>query len=553
MSSAPRLSTRPRYLQIWLARKLVLLLPLAGILCPGQAALAQDGRLLVESLPGLGSPFDDQLRVGQLLGQYESGGYLIRSTHTLAPADSIGGLRFKLYLPTISSVWNSALPFSFNDGLVWAGRGWTTGVRGGVGIEWGRLFAELVPELIHHQNANFQTIPYPDDERSPFASPFHTFPESLDLPLRFGDEPFIRIGPGQSRVGIRFAGLEGGLSSANEWWGPGIRNAIVLSSHAPGIPRLFIRIREPVDLGLGRLAGSWFGGTLRESAYFDTIPDNDTRGIAGIALAFTPAGVPNLTLGGARVVYAPEGILFPFPVRLFEVFHKVGRPNDVPATKHKREERADQILSLFARWILPKSGAEVYAEYARNERPKSPGDFLRRPGHASGYTLGGQWLRPLRGGSMVRLQAEITYLEQNDDIFGRRAVPFYTSRPVPQGYTHQGQVIGAAIGPGGSSQWLAADLLGRAWRAGVFAGRIRWENDKLYLNPGFRFFFNHDVTVFGGVNSTVEFGGWNVAFRWTRGTRLNYLFQNEPPGFDGLQAVDITNHTLGISVSRALD
>src|SRR5690606_26078910 len=105
---------------------------------------------------------------------------------------------------------------------------------------------------------------------------------------------------------------------------------------------------------------------------------------------------------------------------------------------------------------------------------------------------------------------ETTYLEPSSSGGNRRTVGWYSSRPVRQGYTHAGQVIGAAIGPGSSSQWLAADYFprGRA-RIGLYAGRIRWDNHSFYTS-GFNPFFAHDVSLLVGARGAYRIHGFDI-------------------------------------------
>src|SRR5690606_16536278 len=109
---------------------------------------------------------------------------------------------------------------------------------------------------------------------------------------------------------------------------------------------------------------------------------------------------PDLTLGIARAVVAERSPgENPLPA-LFDAFRNVGRPGSAVAPDTLAD--ADQILSLFARWVFPGAGFEAYAEWARFEQPASLRDLLTAPGHSQGYTLGLQWARPLPS-ALVRL------------------------------------------------------------------------------------------------------------------------------------------------------
>jgi len=206
-------------------------------------------------------------------------------------------------------------------------------------------------------------------------------------------------------------------------------------------------------------------------------------------------------------------------------------------------------MSVFARWVFPESGFEAYVEWARMEAPRSLRDFATAPQHTQGYTLGVQWARRLAIPASLRLQSEFTYLEQTATFAERPPPSFYTGRATVHGFTHRGQVLGAMIGPGASSQWLAADLLWPAWQAGAFVGRVRTENDVMYrlVRPSPA---RHDVTLYGGVRGGLLHRLGDVAAELTVGRRHNYLFQNDGynPG-DRVRAIDVRNVTLELTVT----
>jgi hypothetical protein len=110
--------------------------------------------------------------------------------------------------------------------------------------------------------------------------------------------------------------------------------------------------------------------------------------------------------------------------------------------------------------------------------------------------------------------------------------------------------VGAAIGPGGSSQWLAVDYLAPRWEGGVFIGRTRWEEDAFYRQEAR--ITRHDVTIFSGARGSVRALGLRFAGEVTVGRRLNYLFQNDNynPGDTPRFATDIQNVTLEFQLSR---
>lgn len=498
------------------------------------------------------------MRVDQLLGRPSESGFLLRGTSDLVerahdPAALSG---FSLLAPRIRGVWNSDLPFSLNDGALWAGRGWSTDLSTGLWLRAGPVTLMLAPQLVHQENEPFQVVIFDprrarDRPRSPFADPFHPLPESIDQPLRFGPDPTTRIYPGQSSVVVDLEPVEVGVTTEDTWWGPGIRNAILLSNHAPGVPRIFLRTKGPRETPLGEFDARWFVGRLDESDFFDRDPTNDKRSLSAFALTFRPARAPSLTVGVARSVIAPLDDDELAVTSAFDAFRNVGRPNATEPPDDP-DPRPDQIFSFFGRWLLSSSGLEFYWEWARFEQPESLDDFLEFPQHSQGYTLGVQWAAPVAPdtAAAVRLQGEVSFLEPSATFRSKPVFSSYTSRVVPQGYTHEGQVLGAAIGPAASSQWLAADYLRKNWRIGTFLGRIRWENQVLFQDivPTPK---REDVSLFGGLRGSVRLLGLRLTAEYTTGIRLNYLFQATPaePGTGKTEGVDIANTTLSLTLS----
>ncbi len=507
----------------------------------------------VGSLMTIGSPQEDRLRIDQLLGRADTDGFLIRSASTLNPVERDGIPRVQGFLAGFHTAWNSGLPFSQNDGAMWAGRGMNWMISGGVRLDWGRVSLLVVPEVGYQQNKEFQTILFNrsrDADRNRFSNPWYDRPESIDMPSRFGSGSFVTAGLGQSSLTVDAGPVAVGAATENLWWGPGIRNAIIMSNHAAGIPHLFLRTARPLETPIGDFEGRWMLGRLAESEYFDNFRGNNVRSLSAIALAYRPWFEPNLSLGFARSVYAAANDGSISPVAAFDAFRSVGRPNERPADDLLREPGADQLFSLFGRWVFPAAGLEAYAEWARYQQPASLRELLVIPHHTQGYTLGAQWALELENDAVARLQGELTFLEPSSDTGERREIGWYTSRPVRQGYTHKGQVIGAAIGPGSSSQWLAADFLPASrWQIGAFAGRIRWDNYAFYFNSGFSPFFAHDVSLYGGLRGGCRIGDFEISAEIATESRMNYLYQSPNPDWEAQDAVDLRNHSFRLSVT----
>jgi hypothetical protein len=492
-----------------------------------------------------GSMADEAQRTEQLLGRASADGYLLRSTGTL-DRDTLPAPAVTLLAPSVLSVWNSALPYSPNTGTLWAGRGASALVTAGVRARIGPLSLTVAPELSYQANRDFQTRVYPIDApapRDPFASPWYPPPHSADVPLRFGSDAETRISLGQSRLELAAGPLALGAATESQWWGPGLRNALVLSSNAPGFPHAFAETRRPLRSRLGSLEAKWILGRLTESGYFDADPTNDHRGLSAGVIGLRPAFEPNLTLGAARAVYSNVSGTGAVAGRALDLFRDVGQPTALQLEDTEGAGDHDQVFSLFARWLLPRSGFEAYAEWARAEQPESLRDLLVSPNHSQGYTVGLQWADEIGRGGVLRLQAEASYLEQSATYRVRPTPTFYTSRAVPQGYTHEGRVLGAAIGPAGSSQWIAADYMAARWQLGVLATRIRWNNDALYRFAPAPTYASHDVTFGGGLRGSLRLGRLQASAELLEATRYSYLFQYYQDDDGRLVKVDVPNRT----------
>lgn len=490
----------------------------------------------------IGSEEHERLRNAELSGTGEVAGRILYSTSALSPEPTPRGdtpFAWGIVAPRVRYVWNSELPSSLNDGALWAGRGSSYQVLAGVTGRVGPLFATFAPQFSRTANADFQIFTSTQPDRSAYANPWREGPYSADIPFRFGDAPYTQFDFGQSRVGIAAGPVEAGITTEDEWWGPATRNAIVLSNNAAGVPRLFIRTARPVSTPIGDVDARWLNGVLTESLYFDQVKANDHRSFTGLAATLQPAPVPGLTIGFARGIVGeidgPDGV-WGQSLRPFHWDPGLDR---------------EQAVSIIARWVFPADGIEIYGEWADHSLPESLSDLIDRPQQSLGYTLGTQWLKPLGADSAshFRLQAEVNMLERRNPRVPQDERNFgYTSEEIPQGYTHRGQVLGAAIGPGGSAQWLGLDYFGREARIGLGLGRVRWDTDVFFNQPRGWSFLAHDVSVLGEVRGSGRLGPFRVSGVLGYESRLNYLFQNYYSDWNTGTAVDVRNVSLRLNI-----
>jgi hypothetical protein len=512
----------------------------------------------VESVRLISSYQLERQRLAELGAAPEVGPTTLRSVSVFVTRSEPAGKRLGIFLPEMQIINNSALPWSMNDGDLWAGRGRNLRLAGGFYSKLGPLQIVLAPEITQEANKYFALhipeIERPDipGDRSPWAFPWYVNgPYSIDMPTRFGDKPIRRTSLGQSSLLISFSRFQFGFANENEWWGPGIGNALVLSNNAPGFPHFLLRTAKPIKTRIGDLDARWIVGGLTESSFFDTTSTDNLRSITLGALTLKLRRPAGLTIGVTRSVWETASGWNDVSKRWLELFHPIGWPNDRPLSDSTLSPGGrDQIYSLFGRWVMPESGFEVYGEWGRTEFPPSLRNFIIAPNHTQAYTVGFQWRRAgFTGADFWRLQAENTSVEQGATFRDRPLGVWYTSRKVIQGYTNRGQPLGAAVGPGSSGQNLNIDYMRQGWSIGMKVGRIRYNEDVRSISPilEFKSWCTHDIDLYWGprLSSDSRFGF--AALDYAFGNRIQPWFQVRSGCPRGDAMVDIRNNTLNLT------
>lgn len=394
--------------------------------------------------------------------------------------------------PRMSTYYNNNLPLGQNDGLMWQGRGYNHLASAGLHIEYGPLRATLRPEFTHSINRSFEALPpgrvyiswpYEGNEYMQRLS-------RIDMPYRFGDNSFSTFHAGQSTLSLNYAGATAGVSTANNWSGPALHNPLLMSNNAPGFFHAFLGTDGPLQTQYGNIEARMFWGGLKESDYYDDNPANNLRFISGLEFNYSPPFLPELSVGFARtfVEYYPEdGLTFSHLVRPFNAFTKDNFSesqevqfsyNDNPTTQ--TGDTAINLMSFFARWKIPQHNFEVWAEWGKNENTNDRRNFLLERVHTRSYVLGFQKRFEIPQNRWITFNGEITQIENLEDTGGTDYPVWYEHLYVSQGYTHRGQVLGAGIGPGGTSQKFRVDFYDKLGLLGFSANRIEYNNDRLY-------------------------------------------------------------------------
>ena len=427
---------------------------------------------------------------------------------------ALGGWRptVTVFEPVSQTTYNSAFPFGWNDGAMWAGRGLSTQLTAGAALRAGPLRAQLVPTVWWSENRSFDMAPLrgATATASPFADAWYS--RYIDLPQRFGTGSFARLDPGQSSISVDAYGARAGYGTENMWWGPGIDNTLLQTNAGPGFRHAFLGTSKPANVWIGRIEVLYSLGWLDESGYWSTTPlGQDRRWLNSLAVVFEPRGMPGLYLGGARTFVA---LLDSNPITFREIrqiLQSLEKKNFADTISNPGgDDRRNQMASLWLRWLLPEAGFEFYAEYGRNDHSWDGRDLALEPEHSAAYQLGLQKVWRVRDGVLAG-RAEVTNLTRSITGMLRPTPTWYVHHRVLEGYTERGQLIGAGVGPGGDMQTIAFDWFEPRGRAGFLLQRRRINTDVL-LSPPITIAdrLAHDTFLEGGPRLTLFTGRVDV-------------------------------------------
>jgi hypothetical protein len=389
-------------------------------------------------------------------------------------AEAAGVERFAWVAPRATTILNTSFPYGGNDGAVWAGRGLTTSVQAGFAARYGPLSLTLAPVAFIAGNTGFELAP--NGEAGDFAyADWRARRRGIDLPQRFGDGAYARLDLGQSTLRLDIFGLATGISTANEYWGPAMEQPIVLGNNAPGFVHAFAGTATPWNIGIGRAHARAVWGRLEQSPYSFAGAGYERRFMSGLVASFSPRGVSGLEIGGARFFHSPwpeDGIGADQLLKPFEGLLK----DHLPETGVGPDDRSDadnQLASLFARWVFPNSGFEIYGEYGKEDHNYDFRDFALNFDHDGGYLLGFQKLWKHAPDTWTTLRAEVLDLRVSHVEHARPQAPFYVHSMMQQGHTHRGQLLGAPAGYGGAASIVAVDRFHRGGR-----WTINWQREQ---------------------------------------------------------------------------
>ncbi|UZD21745.1 capsule assembly Wzi family protein [Algoriphagus halophytocola] len=535
--------------------------------------LALNSPILAQTVP-LGMPvLDDYLRRAQLLGKVDSASsFMIRP---LYPVEAFGmqdgfdldssvvdmdlskvNTRFGkdnkgkfLLLPvTLKTQYNSTYAFGVNDGAFIPNRGIQAILSPGAYLEYGPLSVQFQPELLMAQNKDYKGFPIEHQATILF---YYEYMNRIDMPERFGDDAYNQAYLGQSSIRLNYKEYSVGLSSENLWWGPGRRNSLLLGNNAPGFLHFTLNTRKPVQTKIGSFEGQYITGfpsssgflpplsdyNIQENNVYIPKPEDNKRLLSGVVFTYQPKWVPGLFLGygSTSQMYRDDVSTLGDIIPVFNGRKKA--ENIVDPIQEKRQ----QFSSGFFRWLSAAGNFEFYGEYGTRDNDRRLGDFLITPESGRAFTFGFSHLMELKKpGHYFQLSSEMTQTGQTirEDI--RDLKTWYIHDHVVDGYTHNGQVLGAGNGPGSNVIFVEFAWVNKMNRIGFQMERIVYNNDFYYYRyEASKDWRNKYVDLVPSLIGDWRFGNVLLNARLQYVNTLNYKWylENNPdqyfvPGYD---------------------
>lgn len=434
----------------------------------------------------------DYLKNKQLLDSFNlDRSFTIRPLNLIE--DSLSGLsdlKAKKHLSilpiSIQYNYNSDHPDGINLGSIYPTRGHQFYISGGIVKNINKWTIHLQPEIIYANNDDFRT--FPNEHYDLIWASYYQWNNKIDLPEKFGNEPIFKINPGQSKIEYSFnKKYSVKLSTENIWWGPGNQQSLVISNNASGFLHIAFQTKKPVQTKIGTFEGQVLFGNLQNSnvdpinkykvfhSEFLYNPKLDeSRMIAGYILTWQPKWTKGLFLGiaNASISYKKD---------VKNITDVLPTPNIFPTDNDKAGIRAS-LGSMFARYLLPKANAEVYIEYGRADKYPSIINIFNGQKYPRGFIAGFRRIsNQMKHDLRFEVTAEIAQLDATYQEQVVSANSWYTHSYVRQGFTQNGKVLGAGIGPGGTSQMIDLSLLKGKSKMGLMLQR-KEHNKDFYFN-----------------------------------------------------------------------
>ena len=318
------------------------------------------------------------------------------------------------------------------------------------------------------------------------------------MPERFGEKSINKTLIGQSSIRLNFKGLSLGVSNENIWWGPSIRNSIMMSNHARGFKHVTFNTSKPLKTKIGNFEWQVISGRLESSGYLPANSDfqhagtniyvpkinqlsetDDWRYLQGYTLTYSPKWISGLSIGFIRWVQMYSALV------KGKYTWMIGNPTWFPAFKNlfrnndkyeNYEAQTNQAAGIFLRWLWKDSKAENFVDYNQNDSKNNIRDLLLDSDHSRAVTVGLQKIFKISDHDYL-FSWEWTQMEQTASRLLRNAGSWYEHGFTMDGSTNKGEVLGAGIGPGSNSHYFALNRIKDKEKLGIALEIIDQDND----------------------------------------------------------------------------
>ena len=325
--------------------------------------------------------------------------------------------------------YNSHHPYGWNDGPLSFSKGYQYLASGGVYMRWRNIHLTLRPEYYHTASDNYET-----------SAEWGQVNPSLN-----------KLTLGQSNLRIDLGPVSIGGGNNNIWLGPGVYSSLIMSNNAPGFGHAEITTNRPIKTPIGNFELMLMGANLTQNPT-QGYENNDlyirgsyrTRYLNILNITYQPFFSKNLYLGINRVFQTlTQSNLNDFKRDYLLVLNNLFR------NKYNDDDKPiDQLLSVYSRYLFPKSHAEIYFEYGLNDGSSNMRELLTDLSHSSASIFGFKKLQYLTETNFISLNIEATRKSQTPSYLLRNAGNWYEHGIIHEGYSNDNQILGDGSGFG---------------------------------------------------------------------------------------------------------
>jgi hypothetical protein len=415
---------------------------------------------------------------------------------------------------------NTNQPYGGNDGAMSYSKGYQFQISGGVYAQFKNIKLLLRPEYVQTASQQYKTS----------ASWGQVNPAYKKLLL------------GNSSLRFDLGKVSMGISTQNLWWGPGIYNSLLMSNNAQGFFHYSINSNRPIKNFLGTFQFQVISATLTQDSLqgFENnglrrrnINKSD-RFLSSLAVDYQPSFLKNISFGINRSLQSYKDRL---PTDFVQKNIPVLSAFFGSTSTARDTFPQDQTVSIYTKWMFPKSHAELYYQFAYNDAKANWRDFWLDMSHSTAYILGFKKLFILKDEKYLDLGMEVMKLGQTPSYIHRNAGNFYEHSQIREGYTNQNQIIGAGSGFGNNMQTIQLSM-NKGWnKIGIIfhhiqqnpmalvsgvndlgLRKIKWDDYAYGIQSRFKYkniLFNANVEWVNSKN-----------YLWTMGQNQNNLYAN---------------------------